>query len=68
MSTNDGFMADAKARETIISATITRADGSIEELGEISYWHRNPFKRYAWNLKQKLKEIKKWLHEYKTQD
>ena len=28
-----------------ISAKIIRADGSVEELGVVSYWHKNPVKR-----------------------
>lgn len=40
-----GLLVKAKAREARLEATITRADGSVEHLGEIAYWHRNPFKR-----------------------
>jgi len=29
-------------------ATIIRKDGSREDLGVISYWHRNPFRRLWW--------------------
>lgn len=39
-----------KAREASIEATIIRADGSIERLGTVSYWHRNPLRRLAWRL------------------
>jgi hypothetical protein len=38
-----------------ISAIITRADGTVENLGTIQYWHSNPLKRLLWR-------IKKWLH------
>lgn len=31
--------------EQTIRATVIRADGSREELGVISYWHRNPLIR-----------------------
>jgi hypothetical protein len=44
----------SNAKEAQISAVITRADGSIEHLGVVSYWHKNPFKRILWS-------IKKWL-------
>ena len=40
------------AREVSMSARIVRADGSIEELGTIAYWHRNPFKRIAWRIRR----------------
>jgi hypothetical protein len=49
-----------QAKEASISATITRADGSIEQLGVISYWHKNPLKRWMWRAKQSVKEIMKW--------
>jgi hypothetical protein len=35
------------AKEMSISAVITRADGRVENLGLISYYHRNPLKRWA---------------------
>ena len=47
--------AFSDAKEVAFSATIIRADGSKEELGVISYWHKNIFKRILWRIKQ-------WLH------
>ena len=47
--------SDAKVKQMEISAIITRADGTIENLGTIQYWHKNPLKRILWR-------IKKWLH------
>jgi len=47
--------SDAKVKQMEISAIITRADGTIENLGTIQYWHKNPLKRFFWR-------IKKWLH------
>ena len=47
--------SEAKVKQMEISAIITRADGTIENLGTIQYWHKNPFKRFLWR-------IKKWLH------
>jgi hypothetical protein len=46
---------DAKVKQMEISAIITRADGTIENLGTIQYWHKNPLKRILWRIKQ-------WLH------
>ena len=40
-----------RAREVTVCAVITRADGSTEPLGTVSYWHRNPLKRLFWRLK-----------------
>jgi hypothetical protein len=48
-------VANSEAKEIQLVATIRRADGSIEELGVIDYWHKNPIKRFIWR-------IKKWLH------
>lgn len=48
-------VAKSNAKELQLVATITRADGTVEELGVIDYWHRNPIKRFIWR-------IKKWLH------
>ena len=47
--------SDAKVKQMEISAVITRADGTVENLGTIQYWHKNPLKRIIWR-------IKKWLH------
>lgn len=45
----------AKAKEATISAIITRADGTVENLGVVAYHHRNPLKRLMFRLKQLLK-------------
>jgi len=45
----------SNAKKIELIATIIRADGKIEELGVIDYWHKNPIKRIIWR-------IKKWLH------
>ena len=47
--------SEAKVKQMEISAIVTRADGTIEDLGTIQYWHKNPLKRLLWR-------IKKWLH------
>lgn len=33
-----------------IHAVVTRADGTVEDLGMIAYWHRNPLMRLAWRV------------------
>lgn len=52
-------MSSIKVREDVkeaqIQATIIRADGTVEELGTIAYYHRNPLKR----LQHKISEILK---------
>ncbi len=44
--------AKGGAKEAVIEAVIIRADGTREVLGVISYWHKNPLKRWAWKVKQ----------------
>lgn len=49
-------VARSDAKELQLIATITRADGTVEELGVIDYWHKNPFKRLLWRIKKWLKK------------
>lgn len=39
-------------QEVTISAVVTRADGTVEDLGVVSYWHANPLKRLLWRINQ----------------
>ena len=43
------------AREATIEMVVTRANGTVENLGVVSYWHRNPLKRLAWRVGNYLK-------------
>jgi len=47
-------IGQSDAKEIQFIATIVRADGTVEELGTIVYWHKNPLKRFIW-------KVKKWL-------
>ena len=38
------------AKEIQLIATITRADGTVEELGIIDYYHQNPIKMFIWRF------------------
>lgn len=42
-------------REATIAAVVIRADGSTEDLGVISRYHRNPIKRAIWRIKDRLR-------------
>ena len=55
MSVRGGLLTNARAREVTVSAVITRADGHVEKLGAIAYWHKNPLRRWAWSLGQLLR-------------
>jgi hypothetical protein len=48
------LIARGKPRETTIEAVITRANGDVEDLGVVAYWHRRRLKRWAWALRQRL--------------
>lgn len=50
-------VANVNAKEIELIATIIRADGTVEELGVIDYWHQNPIKRFVWKLKKLLERI-----------
>lgn len=42
------------ARSATLTAVVTRADGSVEHLGAVAYWHRNPLKRWLWAARKAL--------------
>ncbi len=44
--------ASACARGAQIEAVITRADGTVEHLGVIAEWHRNPLRRWCAAIKR----------------
>lgn len=46
---------NSNVKQMEITAVITRADGTVEDLGTIQYWHKDPLKCILWR-------IKKWLH------
>jgi hypothetical protein len=49
------FDVRVPARSAAIEAVITRADGTVEHLGTISYWHKNPLRVWAWRLSRALR-------------
>lgn len=57
MNKNSGTTATGKVKSQTIEAVITRADGTKEYLGVISFWHRNPLIRWGWKLKKLILEI-----------
>jgi hypothetical protein len=48
------YIAQTDAKEIQLIATITRADGTVEQLGVIDYYHKNPIKLFIWRLKKLL--------------
>lgn len=49
-------LTSSPLKEASFSAVIIRADGTREELGEIAYYNKNPFKRLAWYIKKFINE------------
>ncbi|MEK9754998.1 MAG: hypothetical protein VW338_17535 [Rhodospirillaceae bacterium] len=48
-------IAGAAVREGRITAVVTRgADGTVEHLGVVAYYHRNPLKRWAFAIRRQL--------------
>jgi hypothetical protein len=50
-------LSKGKVKMAQMSARIIRADGTIEELGTVAYYHKNPIKRLAWSMRQALKKF-----------
>jgi hypothetical protein len=55
MSMGGSLITELKPKETTIRAVITRADGTVEDLGVIAYYHKNPLMRFFWKLGQHFK-------------
>lgn len=51
------MIVNGRAKSSSIRAVVIRADGSVENLGLISFWHKNPFMRWAVNAFIRLKEM-----------
>lgn len=49
------MLANSAIKEASFSAIVTRADGTVEDLGVISYYSSNPIKRLLFSIKQLLK-------------
>lgn len=49
--------AAAGMRSATVEATVTRADGTVENLGVVSYWHKNPLCRLAWRIRRAWRQL-----------
>lgn len=49
------MIAAQPVKQVSLEATVIRADGRVEPLGTVAYWHRNPLRRWAWALGQRLR-------------
>lgn len=50
--------AKSGLREVTIEATVIRADGTREELGQVSYWNKNPLRRWLHKLRRKHGDVR----------
>jgi len=53
--------AKGQAKSVAMQAVVTRADGTVEVLGTVAYWHRNPLRRAWWALAQWCRRVQKNL-------
>lgn len=49
-----GIFARGDVKEASLEARVIRADGTVEDLGVVSYWHRNPIRRWWWHFRRAL--------------
>jgi len=49
------MQAEGPFRQASIAAVVTRADGTVEDLGVVARWHKSPWKRAMWRLNDLLK-------------
>lgn len=46
--------ANERVTQAVIGAVVIRADGTREDLGAVSYYHRNPLRRLRFRLLKRL--------------
>lgn len=49
--------AQGQPKSMVIEAVVVRADGSVQDLGVIAYYHSNPLKRLLWRVKRFLGRV-----------
>lgn len=57
MGSYGGVVTRGEAKTQAIRAVVTRADGTVEDLGIVSYYHRNPLIHYPVNWWIKIKDM-----------
>ena len=67
MSMN-AFTAKSQIKQQTLEAKVIRADGSVEDLGVIAFYHRNPLRRLAWGLSQLLRGKRPGVISHQAQD
>lgn len=41
----------APVKAVALQARVIRANGDVEELGTVAYWHRSRWRRFLWRLR-----------------
>ncbi len=49
--------AQGQPKSMVIEAVVVRANGSVQDLGVIAYYHTNPLKRLLWRIRKSLGRI-----------
>jgi hypothetical protein len=49
--------AHSGVRSMSIEATVLRADGRVERLGAVCFYHKNPLRRLAWRLGRLFRHV-----------
>ncbi|WP_431276257.1 hypothetical protein ACQ858_08390 [Variovorax ureilyticus] len=49
------FTTSQPVKQVSVEGRIIRADGTVEELGQLAFWDRNPLRRIAWRVQQLLR-------------
>lgn len=51
-------------KEQIIEAKVIRADGTVEDLGVVNYWHKSWWRRAIWKIRKTMKEFARGLSRH----
>jgi len=49
-----GMQVTSETKQAAVSVVVTRANGAVEDLGVVAYYHRNPLRRLVYLLKRRL--------------
>ena len=45
-----------------IRAVVTRADGTVEDYGRVSFYSKSKLDMFFWRMERLLWRVKRWLH------
>lgn len=51
------MQAPVNAKQAAISVVVRRADGSVEDYGVVSYYHRQPLRRWLFALRRRFGRV-----------